>query len=157
VAWTCSSNKCAQGECVSHGAGRVACQELSHTEALGISETTLADFEYLHAVENNTRIADVVFVHRMGGSATGTWDYQGRERLYTDCHGSAITGPRVSITRSAYAHEGSYPARDGQACWLKRPLLTLTMRRNSHTIRLYELLIWRLIASSRGRYSVISD
>jgi hypothetical protein len=52
--------------------------------------------------------------------------------------------------------QGLYPARDRQAYRLKRPLLTLTMRRKRHTMRLYELLLWRLIASTRGRQSVIS-
>jgi hypothetical protein len=53
-------------------------------------------------------VADVVFVHRrLCHGHTGL--AVARERLYTDCRGSAITGPRVSITRSAYAHEGFLP------------------------------------------------
>ncbi len=57
-------------------------QELSHTEALGIRETALADFEYLQAVQNTTdpnRMADV-FAH-------------GKRRL---CHGQmGIPGARA--------------------------------------------------------------
>ena len=70
-----------------------------------------------------------------------------------------VAGPAGSLSLAGFA---SVVFRQFPGTWLggyrlKRPLPALTMRRNRHTIRLYELPLWRLIASSRGRHSVISD
>jgi hypothetical protein len=78
------------------------------TEALGIGETTLQTSNICTPFRiQPTPIGwPTCSFMAKGGSATGTWEYQERERWDTDCHLSAITGQRITNTRSSSTRRG---------------------------------------------------